>query len=97
MNVNTIKMNQAEARQAYEHYRAAVRLRHNDEDKAIMNGYRSLAQGKILIDVRAAISQAGVDNQFRPHLAIARADALEYESKSHRSHRAPSIPSSGFA
>lgn len=75
MNVNTISMKPMEAKAAYEQYRNAVKLRHNEEDAAIAAGYRVLAQGKSVINVREAISQAGVDEQHHPKLAIARADA----------------------
>lgn len=74
MNVQTISMDKQEARKAFEQYRAAVRQRHNEEDKAIMDGYRALSKGTPIINVREAIIAAGLDHLYHPRLAIARAD-----------------------
>lgn len=75
MNVHQIKVDQTEARRRFQEYRAAVRRRHNAEDHEIMRVYRELARGRAVIDAAQAIQQAGVDEQGRPRLAIAKATA----------------------
>jgi hypothetical protein len=73
MNVPTIKMDKHEARRLYLQYRSAPRK--NREDMRIQRGYHALSKGKTLIDVRAALEFAGVDEKGWPKLAIVRADA----------------------
>lgn len=74
MNVTTISMDRQQARRAYLDYRAAVRARHDEEDAAIMRGYRELAKGHEVLNLHDAMSEAGVCEQGRPRLAICRAD-----------------------
>jgi hypothetical protein len=75
MDVETITMDPAEARQAFEEYREAVRERHNEEDEALMRGYRELAKGHQLLALTPAMIEAGLDHRGLPRLAICRADA----------------------
>jgi hypothetical protein len=86
MDLQTIEMPQAEARQKFVEYRKAVRRRHVEEDAEIMRGYRRLAAGQQLIQLGPTLRAGGVttrnggtqwnrSNRYvLPRLAIARAD-----------------------
>ncbi len=74
MDLQTIEMARPEARKHFLEYRTAVRRRHSDEDEQIMKTYKALSKGQRVIDLRQVISDAGGDSQFRPRLAVARAD-----------------------
>lgn len=65
---------QAAAKKAFEQYRAAVRERHNEEDAAIMRGYKALAKGHQLLHLRDTLKAGGTGQDGRPRLAIMRAD-----------------------
>lgn len=73
MNLPTINMSRKAAKEAFEHYRAAVRARHDAEDAAIMRGYKALSAGNQVLDLQAAFDAAGLDDLSRPRLAIAKA------------------------
>lgn len=75
MKLETIEMPRNEAREAFLHYRRAVRERRNTEDEAIMRGYKALAMGKRIINIRETLLAGGFDDLHRPRLALARADA----------------------
>lgn len=75
MDLATITMPRNEARAKFLEYRRAVRDRHDAEDEAIMRGYKALAAGSQLVELAATIRAGGVDEQHRPRLAVARADA----------------------
>ncbi len=74
MNVNLIKMPRTKAREAFLEYRNAVRARHDEEDEALMRGYRAMSQGHQLLDVGQAIHDAPVDADGRVCLGLCRAD-----------------------
>lgn len=75
MELATIELPRAEARERYIEYRDAVRKRHDSELAQIMRGYRELAKGRQLIDLPATIRAGGT---FRatglPRLAVGRAN-----------------------
>src|SRR5579871_3135155 len=76
MNVAELSMSRDKAQQALAHYRAAIAAgTATADDRLIERGYRALARGRRLIDVRETFAAAGVDSIGRPRLAIARADA----------------------
>lgn len=75
MNVATIEMEPAKAKELWLEYRAAVREQNREEDRDIMTGYKALSEGKKIIDVHQAIARGGCDELGRPKLAIIRADA----------------------
>jgi hypothetical protein len=88
MEMNTIEMPVDEARAAYEEYAAAVTANHDEEDKAIAEGYRALADGKRLIHLAQTLAIGGTStvdvpeawsSRVRtvtvPNLACCRADA----------------------
>jgi hypothetical protein len=74
MDLATITMDRTAARKAFLEYRAAVRDRHDAEEEQIMRGYRALAQGRQLLNLREAIAAGGVDEHDRPRLAVMHAD-----------------------
>jgi hypothetical protein len=89
MNVTPIKMNRADALSAFREYQAAVRADRPDvrkawkaEDVALMQAYKHLARGTAVIDLQAAMTEAG-SKLFDgcpiplPCLAIVAADAPE--------------------
>lgn len=59
MNLPTIEMPRSEARKHFLEYRRAVRERHNDEDAAIMRGYRELARGHQMLQLTDAMRLGG--------------------------------------
>lgn len=86
MDLQTIEMPQAAAREKFLEYRKAVRRRHVEEDAEIMRGYRALATGRRLITLPETLRAGGVvtrngsgsfnrsSRYVLPRLAIARAD-----------------------
>ena len=64
---------------AFQQYRAAVKSRYNDEDAALMRGYRELMRGRKVLDIIQVMRDAGVDAVGRPKLAICRADATQVQ------------------
>ena len=88
MELSTITMEPQAAQTAYEEYAAAVRANHADEDRAIADGYRALAEGKQLVELSKCVAAGGVTkiearSRWRnqdttvtvPRLAFCRADA----------------------
>ena len=75
MTITTLQVPRHQAWQAFQHYRAAVRFRHSQEDEALMRGFRALSRGQKVLDLIQVMTEAGVDAQHRPRLAICRADA----------------------
>lgn len=86
MNLATIEMDRNVARRAFLDYRAAVRERHDEEDRAIMTGYRALSRGQQLIRLSDTLRAGGTETKtirvgrstetvIVPRLAVARADA----------------------
>jgi hypothetical protein len=89
MNVTPIKMNKADALTAFREYQAAVRADRPNvrkvwktEDVALMQAYKHLARGTTVLDLQAAMTQAG-SKLFEgcpiplPCLAIVPSDAPE--------------------
>lgn len=77
MDLQTIDMPRDEARERFVEYQQAVRDRHDDEDAAIMRGYRAMARGSALISLPDAISRGGVDEHGWPRIAVGRANATK--------------------
>jgi hypothetical protein len=75
MDLQPITMDRYKARELFLEYRRAVKARHTDEDKQIMEGYRYLAKGIKVLNIIDALRQGGVDRQKLPRLAICRANA----------------------
>jgi hypothetical protein len=71
MNLQTIEMAAHEARARYLEYRDYGTT---EEDAAIARGYREVAKGTKVIQLRDAITIGGVDKWGRPKIAIMQAD-----------------------
>lgn len=74
MNVSTITMPPAKAREKLESYRESLRRRANTEYEAAAQGYAALAAGKALLDMDEVFRTCPYDPKGRPSIAIARAD-----------------------
>ncbi len=77
MDVTTISMPAKTARQAYLEYRDAVRRSGHSPsaaDLALKKGYRALSLAKRILNLHEVMRTAGLDENKRPRLAIARAD-----------------------
>ena len=61
MELSTIEMDPGAAKAAYDEYAAAVRADHDEEDRAIADGYKALSEGKPLINLPQTIAAGGVD------------------------------------
>lgn len=88
MTIETITMDPAAAKQAYRDYQAAVRADRHDvrahwkkEDLALARGYRQLAKGRALLDVRVAMTTAGLRDDGYPKLAMCRSDFARVECR----------------
>lgn len=79
MNLATIEVPKEEALRRFEAYRSLVkrgkRSRLREEDAALITAYKTLSEGKAIIDLHEAMRTAGIDALGRPKLAIVRADA----------------------
>jgi hypothetical protein len=88
MELNMIEIPEEQARSAYEEYAAAVKVNRDEEDRAIAEGYKALAEGKRLIHLGQTLQIGGtsiVEVRSRwdgrdvqvavPNLACCRADA----------------------
>ena len=60
--------------ETYDERRREALARRRQTDEAMMKGYRLLSLGRIVVDLDRCIREGGEDEQFRPHLAVARAD-----------------------
>jgi hypothetical protein len=74
MNVQQIEFSKEQAHAALLQYKEH-RGNYDKADWEIERIYRAIARGKIVISASQAIIAAGLDEQGRPRLAIARADA----------------------
>lgn len=74
MNIPTITMSKKDATAKLLAYRDQLKYRTDLEYQAAVVGYRALAKGIPLINISDAFAQAGLGDDLRPRLAIARAD-----------------------
>jgi hypothetical protein len=74
MNVPTITMEPKAAQAKLEAYQAYLRRRADEEYQKAAEGYAALATGKPLLNLADAFTTAGLHQDGRPKLAIARAD-----------------------
>ena len=58
----------------YDQRKLEVIARQRAADQAIMDGYRHLAMGRQVIDVRATVASGGLNTAGLPKIAVARAD-----------------------
>ncbi len=81
MNVPTIEMTPEDAQRKLDAYRTQLRRRADDEYEAAAAGYEALSEGKPLLNLADAINSAGLGDDGRPRLAIARADRKQIEAR----------------
>lgn len=74
MNVTTIRMERAQAREKLKAFRREAHKRADAEYEAARIGYEALADGIPLIRLTQAFAEAGWDEAGNPRLAIARSD-----------------------
>lgn len=74
MDVPTIAMDKDEALKKLDAYRRQLRRRVDAEYEAAVAGYEALAVGTPLVNLSEAFAHAGLGDDGRPRLAIARAD-----------------------
>lgn len=74
MNVQPITMDPGTAREKLRAVRAALHRRADGEYQALERAYAALAEGTPILSLPEAFRTAGIDEQGRPRLAIARAD-----------------------
>lgn len=79
MNVETITMPAEDARKKLRAYRSQIHRDVDGQYAAAAAGYEALAKGTPLIELSRVIQAGGIDDQYRPRLAIARADRREVE------------------
>lgn len=77
MQVPTIRMKPEEAQRKLEAYRGQLHQRADTEYAAAAQGYKAMAEGKILLDLDEVFATVPLDEKSRPKLAIARADRKE--------------------
>ena len=77
MDVDMVMMERNEALEQLGDYRAQLRRRADAEYEAVIAGLEALAKGTPILSLSAAIEGGGYDQNGRPLLAIARADAHE--------------------
>ncbi|UYN89929.1 MAG: hypothetical protein KIT08_01510 [Anaerolineales bacterium] len=75
MDVPQIEMDKDMAQAAYEEYKAGFERFDDSEYERLATVYRHLAQGKRILDLKAAMTSAGLNEDGLPILAVARADA----------------------
>ena len=71
---DVITMSKEEALEKFNEYKEAVKRSQTAADRALALAYGALARGEGVINANEAIKKAGVDNAFRPRLAMMRAD-----------------------
>jgi hypothetical protein len=86
VKVAEVKMGTCEARNKWLEYRAAVKKNRNPDDEALRKAYRFLSQGKRVLSLHEVMKAGGVDDFYRPRLAIAYAHwrncYFRYENRS---------------
>ncbi len=75
MELKTLDENLPEARRKYLEYRAACKENLNATDVALKNAYREVAKGTQVFSLLEVLREAGLDEDRRPRLAFAQANA----------------------
>jgi hypothetical protein len=78
MNIETITMDPAVAKQAFQDYRAAVKLNRDDrrrkEDEQMASAFKAASKGLAVLDLHQVMATAGLFENGLPKLAICKAD-----------------------
>ncbi len=76
MNIAKLTMPPRRAREEFLRYKHALSNRGGTEqDRLVMEGYRQMSRGKMIVELQSVMTAAGVDAQAQPKLAVCRADA----------------------
>jgi hypothetical protein len=79
-----VTIDKKQALQKYNEYKQALRISRNQHDRMMKAVYQALAQGLGVVNPRAAILKAGLNDKGQPRLAICRADfQTVYFKRSH--------------
>lgn len=76
MQLDTIEIDQAEAKARLDEYTESLKYDRNVEDETIARAYRVAARGMPIIKLSEVVHAGGYFDTGHPRLAIARADAL---------------------
>lgn len=79
MNIQTMTMTKREAERKLAAYRHQLTRRTDAEYEMAAKGYEELAKGTPLINLSQVIIAGGFFEDYRPHLAVARADRRQVE------------------
>ena len=77
MNVTTMEMDPDQAKAKLKEYRRELHHAADATYESIAAGYKAMAQGLRLLDIRQAIDEGGFFDDGWPRLAVARADRRE--------------------
>lgn len=84
MDVALITMEEEEAREKLDEYRAGLALRDDAEYERLVKAYAALAHGTPLLVLSQVIARAPRDDRGRPRLAIGRADRRQVHYRRER-------------
>lgn len=88
MEVAKVNIDREQARELWRKYHEHVHYQ-QPLDAGIQKIYQQIARGREVIQARASILAAGIDESMRPRLAIARADLERVYFDPHHRHFAP--------
>lgn len=74
MDVATVSVTPDVAKEAIDNYQSLVKEKRTEEDEAILRAYKEVLKGRQLVNIREALSGAGVRDDGYPVLAVCRAD-----------------------
>jgi hypothetical protein len=77
VNLETLDIPEAEAREKLAEYEGVLRTERTAEDEAIAMGYRAAARGLPIIRLSETIAAGGYFEEGTPKIAVVRADATE--------------------
>ena len=77
MEIEKIQIPEERAKKEYEAYNKLVKKRHDKYLEEMKKCMYQLKQGKNLIDIYKVMEQAGLNKEYQPKIAIARADWKE--------------------
>ena len=77
MEIEKIQMPKEKAKEEWKAYNKIIKTRHDKYLEEMKNCMYQLSQGKALIDIYKVMEKAGLNKNYQPKLAIARADWKE--------------------
>jgi hypothetical protein len=73
MDVTQFAMPADQAREKFEAYRAALKVKHDKVDEDLCRAYEAMSKGTVVLDLLSTLREAGVTDSGWPALAIAQA------------------------